>query len=198
MSVNARPGPDSDSVGAAKAELRRELIRRLGTLGPGERAAGSAAACAMLASLDLFANAQTVMLYFPLRSELDVSPLARAGKRVCVPRVDWESGAMTPALVGDWDRGGVAGKRGVRQPRPELPAVDPTELDAVVVPGLGFDVNRNRLGRGGGFYDRFLARALPRAAKVGIGFDVQIVEAIPIGPDDVRLDAVVTDCRVIR
>lgn len=185
-------------MGAAKAELRRELTRRLGTLGPGERAAASAAACATLASLDLFAKAQTVMLYFPLRSELDVSPLAGMGRRVCVPRVDWDSGAMTPVLVGDWERGGIAGERGIRQPRSDLPDVDSAELDAVVVPGLGFDVNRNRLGRGGGFYDRFLARVLPRAVKVGIGFDVQIVEAIPIGPDDVRLDAVVTDRRVIR
>lgn len=94
---------------------------------------------------------------------------------------------------------------------PELPpelaasAVPEGELDALVVPGLAFDASFGRLGYGGGYYDAFLARLLASRAGappflVGACFDFQLLEAgaVPAGPLDMPLDAVVTDARMLR
>jgi 5-formyltetrahydrofolate cyclo-ligase len=71
------------------------------------------------------------------------------------------------------------------------------ELDLVVVPGVAFDAEGRRLGRGGGYYDATLA-LLPRgAARLGVAFEIQVVPAVPEEPHDVRLDGVVTEARVL-
>ena len=65
-----------------------------------------------------------------------------------------------------------------------------------MVPGLAFDAHGHRLGRGGGYYDRFLGRLRRTAATVGLGFDVQITDEVPVNDGDVSVDIVVTDRRV--
>ena len=77
-------------------------------------------------------------------------------------------------------------------------AADPSDVDLVVAPGLAFDPNGYRLGYGGGYYDTFLRRAGRHAARIGFGFDQQIVEAVPHDGRDERMDAVVSDLRVLR
>jgi 5-formyltetrahydrofolate cyclo-ligase len=67
--------------------------------------------------------------------------------------------------------------------------------DAVLVPGLGFDVNGGRLGRGGGFYDRLLAAGT--ACRVGVAFECQVVEALPLEPHDRRMEFIITEQRVL-
>lgn len=69
---------------------------------------------------------------------------------------------------------------------------DPARLDLVIVPGLGFDRRGARLGRGGGYFDRFLLKA-KRARKIGLAFREQMVRKIPTGCHDVRVDRVITD-----
>lgn len=84
-------------------------------------------------------------------------------------------------------------------PAPDADApIDPAVVDVVVVPGLGFTPDGHRLGQGGGWYDRFLARMRPDALKIGVGFDVQLVGELPTEEHDVTLDAVVTESGVVR
>ena len=71
--------------------------------------------------------------------------------------------------------------------------IPPGRLDCVFVPGIAFDKRQNRLGRGAGFYDRFLKRVSKRASKIGLGFSFQIVPRVPTEAHDVRLDTVLTD-----
>lgn len=71
------------------------------------------------------------------------------------------------------------------------------DFDVIIVPLLGFDAACLRLGRGAGWYDRFLARQ-PQAIKIGVGFDVQRVDAVPMEPHDIPLDAVVTEGTTYR
>lgn len=90
---------------------------------------------------------------------------------------------------------------GILEPRAEKrrdpsAIVLPTDFDVVVTPGLAFDLRGGRLGRGAGFYDRYLRRLRDDAFVVGIGYDEQIVETVPTDSRDVRLDAVVTPERV--
>jgi 5-formyltetrahydrofolate cyclo-ligase len=81
---------------------------------------------------------------------------------------------------------------GPREPGRRV-AVDPDQVDLVVTPGLAFDGEGNRLGYGGGHYDRYLARMGRGALRVGAAFSLQIVERIPTEPGDERVDVVVTD-----
>lgn len=76
-------------------------------------------------------------------------------------------------------------------------AIDPTWPDVVVVPGLAFTRAGDRLGQGGGWYDRFLAGTRGDCTTIGVGFDVQIVDRLPVEAHDVRLDHVVTESGVM-
>ncbi len=76
--------------------------------------------------------------------------------------------------------------------------LDPGELDLVVVPGVAFDRSCNRVGYGGGFYDRLLGRMRQDTAAVAVAFALQVVPEVPSGPIDRRVDAVVTELDVIR
>jgi 5-formyltetrahydrofolate cyclo-ligase len=71
--------------------------------------------------------------------------------------------------------------------------VGATWPDVVIVPGVAFTANGDRLGQGGGWYDRFLAAIAPGCTTIGVGFDVQLVERLPVEPHDVQLDHVVTE-----
>jgi len=70
-------------------------------------------------------------------------------------------------------------------------------VDVVVTPGLAFDREGNRLGYGGGYYDRYLQRMGRAAARVGIAFSLQIVDRVPAEPGDQRVDVIVTDQEVL-
>ena len=85
----------------------------------------------------------------------------------------------------------IVGSFGTREPAVDSPMAILTEIDAFLCPGLAFDLNRNRLGRGRGFYDRTLSRANPQAQKVGICFPFQRVEDVFPESHDVAMDCVI-------
>jgi len=184
---------------AAKASLRGEMRGRLRMISASDSAAWSVSIAGRLPRL--LGERGPIMLFTPLPGEVDLSSLAAAlhgaGRAVCLPRVGWEDGSLQPAEAGwPWDRLTLT-RHGLRQPPPGAPAIPPGELAAVVVPGLAFDETGNRLGRGAGFYDRFLSRPGLTARKVGVGFDLQVVARVPTDAQDVPLDAVATERRII-
>ncbi len=89
----------------------------------------------------------------------------------------------------------VPGYRGIREPVRRVPG---PVIDLAFVPGVAFDARGRRLGYGGGFYDRFLAAIAPGAPAVGYCFDAQVVEEVPAEAHDRRVEAIVTEQRVIR
>mgnify|MGYP005843885449 CR=1 FL=1 len=185
----------------AKAALRREMRARLRAVRAVDAAAWSAALCERLLASRLLDLSGPFMLFAPLPGEVDLSTLAAAlhaqGRTLCLPRVGWEDGSLQPAAVGwPWDRL-VETRHALREPPGDAPAIPPGELGAILVPGLAFDAAGNRLGRGAGFYDRFLSRPGLSARKVGVGFDLQVVARVPTDAQDVPLDAVATESRII-
>lgn len=191
----------------AKAAIRKRVRESLAAMPSAELADRSRRACQRVMSSAYFACARTVLLYAPLPGELDVTSLildCLAQKRtVCLPRVDWARIAMTPAKIDAFPAGLVETKFGVREPGSDAPAVDVLDLDLVVVPGLAFDLRGGRLGRGAGFYDRFLADQNLKAITIGVALDAQIVADLPMrsgaaGTDpDARMDAVLTETRIV-
>lgn len=192
---------ETDPATMSKDDVRAMLRQRGQSFDAAERIAASEMACARLLGTPWFASARNVMLYAAMDSELDVALVARecrrTGRMVALPAVDWAAGTMTARRVDDWGSVLVAGKHGVREPRGDTPLVEVEDLDLIIVPGLGFGRDRTRLGRGGGFYDRFLSGESIRAARVGIGFSWQVLATVPTTDSDVTLDGVVTDRDVI-
>ena len=192
---------DSNSTDSAKSSLRTRVRERLRGMDSHARAEAARHACERLAADARFTGASSVMLYMPMRSELDVTPLAQAalsqGKRVSVPRTDSDRGTLTPVGIESVDAASMPqDAMGVRTPA-SGPEVAPESLDLVVVPGVAFDRAGHRLGRGAGYYDRFLSRLSPRTATAGICFDEQLVDAVPHGDHDRTVDCVFTPSHTI-
>lgn len=196
----------SDRASAELAGRKRELRSRarvaIAGLPAAELEQRSERMCERLMEADFFVAARTVMLYAPIAGEVDITPVLlvclQSGRRACVARIDWAGRDLTPALVRDPVADFVQGARGIREPSPEAPVVPLGQIDLIVVPGLAFDETGGRLGRGAGFYDRFLARPGLRALTCGAAFEAQIFPSVPTGPWDVPLDAVATERRIIR
>lgn len=185
-----------------KNAIRAEMRARLSALTDAQRSDGSASVCGRLVKCDAFARATTVMLYMPMRSEIDILPVAleafRLGKSVCVPRVESGRKAMHAIATSTFDDESMGpDELGVRTPKSgtQLP---PEAIDLVVVPGVAFDTRGFRLGRGGGYYDRFLARLARHTATIGVCFDFQFVDTIPTETTDVAVQSIVSDRRRIE
>lgn len=184
-----------------KASLRLALRSALAALTPADRRNHAAMACRRLVASRWFGAARLIMVYSPMRHELDPAPLAidasRQGKAICLPRADWTNHVLDPRLIGAWGEGLVMGRFDIPEPGADAPPVDHRAIDLVIVPGLAFDERCFRLGQGAGFYDRFVTRPGLKAAKVGLCFDEQVVPAVPIEAWDAPLDAVITPTRTI-
>jgi 5-formyltetrahydrofolate cyclo-ligase len=184
----------------AKPALRTRLRAELKTLSAGARAAAAAELCARVKSAAAWPAARAVLLFFPVPSEPDITPLLAdalaAGKLLALPRFNPATNAYEAARVIDPVRELATGPFQVREPVAACPVVDLNRLDLALVPGLGFDARGHRLGRGKGHYDRLLAGFT--GMKIGVAFDFQIMADVPREPHDVALDAVVTPTRWIE
>ncbi len=206
-------------VRGEKEALRASMRERLSRLDGESRERGSEAVCRRLAALPAFAAAETVLVYLAMRGWREEGRVAEvccdglidacwaSGKRVCGPRIDWASRLMTPAELRAGDEVEVR-YYDVPEPRGEAAAVGLEEIGLVLTPGLAFDRERRRLGRGAGFYDRFLVEydAARGAGKddagrsgvvVGLAFDGQVVQRAPAEAHDRLVDVLVTETETI-
>ena len=153
-----------------------------------EYAEASTAIRDTLTALTCWKTADTVLLFAPLPDEPDTFVLPRDGKRFCYPRyhADRDYEAALANVPDDL----LPGKFGVLEPPPKALQIPASEIDLVVVPGLAFDKKCYRLGRGRGFYDRWLPAL--SGLKLGLGFDHQLIDRVPRETHDVQLDNVIT------
>jgi 5-formyltetrahydrofolate cyclo-ligase len=180
-------------------DVLRERMRRVrAAIPPEDRASLAARAEARLLTLPELASARAVLLFYSFGTEIPTAVLARRllerGFRVLLPYLAGD--AMEAAEVRPGDRL-EATDYGPKEPVKRAP-VDPTQVDVVVSPGLAFDRLGHRLGYGGGHYDRYLTRLHANAARIGIGFGVQIVDEVPAEETDEPVDVIVTDQGVLR
>ena len=179
------------AVNEEKIKVRAEIsaIR----IRPEEREEASLAICNRIKALEVWRGAKTVLLYAPLQDEPDVARLFDSSKTVCFPRFKSNRGYESAATECIEDL--VIGKFGIQEPPPEAEEISSSDIDITLVPGLAFDEACNRLGRGRGFYDRWLPQI--SGIKTGIGFDHQLIDAVPTENHDHQLDMVVMPSREI-
>ncbi len=176
-----------------KEQVRRELQARREALSASEREERSAAIRDRLTGMDYLEEADTVFLYIAIDNEVDTRPLLddllESGRQVAVPVVKGEE--MAASLLQDTAEL-EPGPFDVPQPAEQYRrALDPVDIDLSLVPGVAFDEHGNRIGRGEGYYDRFLADA--GGVAVGLAYEFQVVDRIDPDPWDVAVDGVVTE-----
>ncbi|HEX7821465.1 MAG TPA: 5-formyltetrahydrofolate cyclo-ligase [Sphingobium sp.] len=188
-----------DDHAAAKAAFRTALrdrrSRYVGTLPPSVR--GIAFRVLPSPLLRRLTPGATVALYYATRDEAPTANIANQldelGYHLALPRIDRESGAMIFAAW-DLDRVLVPGPFRTLQPDDAVAVVAP---DVIIAPLVGFDPALNRLGQGGGYYDRAFA-AHPHALRIGLGWSAQQIDHVPVSEHDRPLDIVVTEAAILE
>lgn len=189
----------SNELKKAKRDVRARVLALRDALGTEQRAELGGAVVERFLALPEVLAARTVMVFWSFGTEVPTEPLIAAlharGAVVALPRiVEGEVRAAT-YVPGDPL---MATRFGAREPAGGV-EVDPTSIDVVAVPAVAFDRLGRRIGYGGGYYDRFLIRTRRDAARVGLAFDLQVVNGdLPAGRFDVGVDAVVTESEIIR
>jgi len=182
---------------------RKDAVRRLALLARSKvRAAdiGPAGreAARLAISLPEVEKASSVLAFASFGGEIPTDPLLEllleAGKTLMLPYVDTQDGKMRAAVIGSLGDL-VPGFRGIRQPASRVPA---KAADIAIVPGVAFDEQGRRLGYGGGFYDRYLEEIVAGVPVIGLCFDAQVMEDVPVESHDRTVDILVTEKRVIR
>jgi len=189
-------------INREKKDLRQKLLKQLLSLTQKELKRRSKNVEEKLSSLPIYKQAKTIMAYYPLGGEVDILEVVRKDlgfKRFCFPVMNTETKSLRAFEVSNIEEDFVSGPFGVKEPdTKKTKEVGIKEIDIVIVPGLAFDRQKNRLGRGGGFYDRFLENIAPVTKKIGVGFEFQILENLPINlPSDQKVDSVVSENQVI-
>ncbi len=195
------PAGQNEQTLPVKKELRQQLRHEVAEISPQRIAEQSHLASQLLFDSTEFKKAETVMVFLSMAGEIDTSPIVlrcwQDRKRVLAPKVSWNQRRMLPVEIRSLTEDLMVTSMGIREPISGIP-FPISLLDMVIVPGLGFDAHGNRLGRGRGFYDRFLAHAEFKGLACGFAFEQQVVDEIPVGPLDRHVDMLVTDKKVRR
>ena len=178
----------------AKQSLRELLIQKRRMMSAEERTAQSALILSQLKKMTVFQEAKTVLLYYPKNNEVDVLPLFKRYKRdkVLLLPVTHRRGMTANPYEGNDKM--HRGKVGI--PEPTTPPYE-GEIDLIIVPAVAFDKQGNRLGRGGGYYDRFLKKQ-SHATFIGVGYDFQLVDEVPVRKHDQKMHRIILPSQTIQ
>ncbi|MBN1844614.1 MAG: 5-formyltetrahydrofolate cyclo-ligase [Sedimentisphaerales bacterium] len=179
-----------------KRSLRHQMRRILAQLSKPQQQEKSRAACANLVRNPAFQTARVVMVFLSLADEIDPAAAAEwalaDGKTVAVPKIDWPKQLLVPVEYAGPGAPLQQDRHGLRHPADSVP-VSIDRIDLIVTPGLAFDRQGNRLGRGKGFYDRFFADPLCRGLRLGFCWAEQITTQVPAEEKDTKMHLLISD-----
>ncbi|MDD5435325.1 MAG: 5-formyltetrahydrofolate cyclo-ligase [Nitrospira sp.] len=185
-----------------KKEIRREVLKIRDALPLEEKILRSRKICDRLLNLKEFQHAKVVQFFLNTKSEVITEDAVRetinSGKIVVVPVVDKRHGRIFLSRLHDHEKELCLTAHGITEPMPEFHReVQLRDIELMVMPGVAFDVNGHRLGYGAGYYDRLLEDEKSRPYLVALSFELQMVEDIPVGNHDVKMDKIITEERII-
>lgn len=186
-----------------RTTLRHQVLSRRDALSSPERTEKSRAISSGVLSLQEVESADVVLAYMHFRSEVMTSALIEQllseGKTVALPYTSTADRRLGTVRISDPVHQVAPGYCGIMEPLPELRkscSLDPATIDAVIIPGSVFDPRGGRLGYGGGYYDRFLADMAPWAIRIGLAFELQLVDHVPVEDHDQFMDYVVSEKKI--
>lgn len=179
-----------------KNELRDAMKEERRSLSTEFTKAASGKISDTLINLDCIKNAEHIMVYLSAFKEPDtfklVEKLLDAGKEISVPISNTDTFTIAPSLIKSLDVL-KKGAYGIYEPK-EIISVPISAIDIALIPGIAFSKAGDRLGFGKGYYDRFLEEFA--GVKIGIGYDFQVCDTIPVSAHDIKMDMIITEKRI--
>lgn len=179
----------------SKSKIRKRILNVRNNMSKEDVKKNSNAIMDKITSLDIYKHSKVVFIYMDFKNEVITSNLIKRmlceKKRVVIPYTDSINTVLIPSEItkeSDLKQNSF----GYYEPKSILP-VNIEEIDLVIVPGVVFDKNLNRIGFGKGYYDKILNRLKPSAKKIALAHDFQVLEDIPAEEHDVKMDMIITE-----
>ncbi|HQC70595.1 MAG TPA: 5-formyltetrahydrofolate cyclo-ligase [Sedimentibacter sp.] len=179
----------------SKSKIRKRILNVRNNMSKEDVKKNSNAIMDKITSLDIYKHSKVVFIYMDFKNEVMTSNLIKRmlseKKRVVIPYTDSINTVLIPSEItkeSDLKQNSF----GYFEPKSILP-VNIEEIDLVIVPGVVFDKNLNRIGFGKGYYDKILNRLKPSAKKIALAHDFQVLEDIPAEEHDVKMDMIITE-----
>jgi 5-formyltetrahydrofolate cyclo-ligase len=194
---------NSESAAKAKIAIRKMIVQKREELGGLEKEEKNIAIAQRLFGMDEFKKSKTIFCFlstsFEVQTERIILESLRLGKQVLVPLLDPGGENLKASRIPSMDIDFVIGEYGVRQPAPKFRNIVPfSNIDFVVVPGLAFDSFGNRIGYGGGFYDKFFKKITGNVSRVAVGYDFQLFNLVPHSDLDEPVHFLITETKALR
>lgn len=183
-----------------KDQVRRKFKQLRNDLSKSEVLEKSSKIKEKLFKLDAFRDASTILFYVSYGNEVFTHDMIKeclaAGKKIVVPISNKKNRSLILSELRNWDDLEI-GSYGILEPRKEcIKKFSIGEIDLIVVPGVAFDKNGNRIGHGKGYYDNLLKNS--KCVSIGLAFEMQIVDGISIDENDIPVDIVITNKEIIN
>ena len=180
-----------------KSTIRKKILSLLRSQKEEDRLRKSKVIQKKLFKTREFKEAKVVLFYASFDGEVEtfrmMTQAQRLGKKIVLPSISKDQKKLNLSLVSNLKKGLVAGPYGIVEPKRSRSFVHVKSVDLAVVPGIAFDKNNNRLGRGAGYYDRFLSGVSQTTRTFGLAFDFQIFQSLPHKKHDVPVSRVISN-----
>lgn len=189
------------SFKAEKRALRKEIIALRDNLGERYREEASVKIAEKLIALPEYLAAETILVFISYGSEVSTERIVedswRRGKTVLAPLTIRKNRQLALKQVRSW-QDFQPGAYGILEPKEDCPRHSAGEVDFVLHPGVVFDYNLDRIGYGGGYYDRLYSLLRPGIPRIAIAFDIQLVGAVPTDKYDRPVDCLITETEIYK
>ena len=182
----------------SKSELRAIIKEKILDMDYGKKTKMDKKIRDNIYSLEEYCTAKNIFTYVSKGKEVDTIDLIThsidIGKTVCVPLTKKDTNSLeirkiedlTDLMVGNFD---------ILEPNEHAKKANTKEIELLFIPGLAFGTGCERLGRGGGYFDRFLSKSC--GLKIGLAYEFQIFDSLPVQKHDIKMDMIITDARMI-
>ncbi|HII95284.1 MAG TPA: 5-formyltetrahydrofolate cyclo-ligase [Candidatus Methanofastidiosum sp.] len=182
----------------SKSELRARIKEEMANLNYAKKDIMDEKIRNSIYSLKEYRLANIIFTYVSKDKEVDtidlISHSITLGKAVCVPLTKKDNNSLEIREIKDLVDLKI-GNFDILEPNKNTKITNPEEIELLFIPGLAFGVRCERLGRGGGYFDRFLMSS--RGLKVGLAYEFQIFDSLPVEKHDIKMDMIITNKRII-
>ena len=184
-----------------KKQLRKYIQNKRDNLALGLRNKKSKEIALKFLKTTDYLNSKNIFIFYPFRSEIDttiiIKKALKESKNIILPRV--EGTLLNLYFINDVYTQLQEGSYRIMEPIPSsCTRAHVSDINLAIVPGIAFDRNLNRLGYGGGFYDKIIRNLPQNIKKIALSFDIQIVPNIPVQDHDIKIDIIITESKIYK
>jgi 5-formyltetrahydrofolate cyclo-ligase len=185
----------------SKKKLRKRIISLRDSVSENLRDSRSRIIALKLFEIEYYKNAECILLFYSFGSEISTRSIIdnalSDSKRIMLPRIK-DKNIIETYFIANPEKDLQSGYFGIMEPVPErCKKASPKEADLAIIPGVCFDRNLNRLGYGGGFYDRIIPELNKEVLKISLCFDMQVIENVPVSDYDMKIDMIITEKEIL-